>query len=151
MVQAFVRNLSDESRYNRFMSSIKQLSQQVLVRFTQLDYDREMALALVYTNEDGREEVLGMSRYVTDPDMEVCEFAISIADKWQGRGVGTILMQKLFDVASQQGLSTMRGEVLTSNSGMLQLMKKLGFKLKKDPEDPNIYIVTRPLNADTAT
>lgn len=60
-------------------------------------------------------------------------------------------MQKLFDVASQQGLSTMRGEVLTSNSGMLQLMKKLGFKLKKDPEDPNIYIVTRPLNADTAT
>ena len=151
MVQAFVRNLSDESRYNRFMSSIKQLSQQVLVRFTQLDYDREMALALVYTNENGNEEVLGMSRYVTDPDMEVCEFAISIADKWQGRGVGTILMQKLFDVASQQGLSTMRGEVLTSNSGMLQLMKKLGFKLKKDPEDPNIYIVTRPLSADTAT
>ena len=45
----------------------------------------------------------------------------------------------------------MRGEVLTSNSGMLQLMKKLGFKLKKDPEDPNIYIVTRPLNTDTAT
>lgn len=151
MVQEFVRNLSDESRYNRFMSSIKQLSQQVLVRFTQLDYDREMALALVHTNSKGQEEVLGMSRYVTDPDMEACEFAISIADAWQGRGVGTLLMMKLFDVAAQQGLKTMRGEVLAANKGMLQLVKKLGFKLKKDPDDYNIYLVTRSLNNDSET
>lgn len=151
MVQDFVRNLSDQSRYNRFMSSIKQLSQQVLVRFTQLDYDREMALALVHTDAHGQEEVLGMSRYTTDPDMEVCEFAISIADAWQGHGIGTILMNKLFEVASEQGLLSMRGEVLVSNKGMQFLVKKLGFKLKKDPEDHNIYIVNRPLNVETVS
>lgn len=83
--------------------------------------------------------------------MEVCEFAISIADAWQGHGIGTILMNKLFDVAREQGLSSMRGEVLVSNKGMQFLVKKLGFKLKKDPEDHNIYIVTRPLNVETVS
>ncbi len=145
MVQAFVRNLSDESRYNRFMSSIKELSQSVLVRFTQLDYDREMALVMVKARADGTEETLGIARYVTDPDMEVCEFATSVADEWQGHGIGTILMNLLFDAARQQGLKLMRGEILTSNAGMHKLMKKLGFSIRKDPDDNSIYQVEKIL------
>ncbi|MCP2041737.1 acetyltransferase [Neisseria sp. HSC-16F19] len=145
MVQAFVRNLSDESRYNRFMSSIKQLSQSVLVRFTQLDYDREMALVMIKEHPGGADEMLGISRYTTDPDNEVCEFAISISDDWQGRGIGYIMMNALFDVARQQGLKTMRGEILTANTGMQKLTRKLGFSIRKDPDDNSICLVEKPL------
>ncbi|EGY53423.1 bifunctional acetate--CoA ligase family protein/GNAT family N-acetyltransferase [Neisseria shayeganii] len=145
MVQAFVRGLSDESRYNRFMSSIKQLSQNVLVRFTQLDYDREMALVMLKRHPDGHEEILSIARYITDPDMTTCEFGISVSDQWQGHGIGVIMMNLLFDAARHQGLKTMRGEILTANTGMQKLTRKLGFNIKKDPDDTSICLVERPL------
>lgn len=144
MQQAFVRNLSDESRYNRYLSSIKQLSQNILVRFTQLDYDREMALVMIHEGKE-QHEMLGVARYSTDPDFEVCEFALEVADHWQRRGVGPILMNKLFDAAREQGLKTMRGEVLSANTSMQKLMKNLGFTIKKDPEDPSLSLVEKPL------
>ncbi|TIC82078.1 bifunctional acetate--CoA ligase family protein/GNAT family N-acetyltransferase [Crenobacter intestini] len=144
MQQAFVRNLSDESRYNRYLSSIKQLSQQMLVRFTQLDYDREMALAMVRDGEAG-EEMLAVARYITDPDMASCEFALEVADNWQGKGIGQLLMGVLFDAAREQGLTTMRGEVLAANKGMLKLMHRLGFEVQTHPEDRALTIVSKPL------
>ncbi len=145
MVQAFVRNMSDESRYNRFMSSIKQLSQNVLVRFTQLDYDREMALLMLKRHEDGSEEILSIARYITDPDSVTCEFGISVSDQWQGHGIGVMMMNLLFDAARHQGLLTMRGEILTANTGMQKLTRKLGFSIRKDPEDNSVCLVERPL------
>jgi acetyltransferase len=151
MVQDFVRNLSDQSRYNRFMSSIKQLSQSVLVRFTQLDYDREMALIMVKHDTKTGDKLLGIARYVTDPDMEVCEFATSVADEWQGQGIASILMSQLFDVARDQGLVLMRGEILVSNTAMSKLMQKLGFTIRRDPDDNSIYIVEKPLYTENTT
>jgi acetyltransferase len=145
MQQEFVRNLSEESRYNRYMSSIKQLSQSMLVRFTQLDYDREMALSMLREGEDGREEQLAVARFITDPDNEGCEFALEVADQWQGRGIGFILMSSLFDAAQDQGLKVMRGEVLSGNKGMHKLMRKLGFGIETHPEDPSLMLVTKEL------
>ncbi|MFB9156141.1 bifunctional acetate--CoA ligase family protein/GNAT family N-acetyltransferase [Chromobacterium violaceum] len=144
MQQAFVRNLSEESRYNRYLSSIKQLSQSMLVRFTQLDYDREMALAMTRDGEGG-EEMLAVARFITDPDNEACEFALEVADDWQGRGIGTLLMQALFDAAREQGLKLMRGEVLAGNKGMLKLMHKLGFSVEPHPEDRALTLVLKTL------
>ncbi len=145
MVQTFVQNMSDESRYNRFMSSIKQLSQNMLVRFTQLDYDREVALVMIKENPGAEDSILGIVRYTTDPDMEVCEFAISVSDQWQGHGIGYIMMNLLFDAARHQGLKTMRGEILTANTGMQKLTRKLGFSIRKDPDDSSICLVEKPL------
>lgn len=144
MQQAFVRNLSEESRYNRYMSSIKQLSQTMLVRFTQLDYDREMALAMTRQAAEG-EEQLAVARFITDPDNEGCEFALEVADAWQGKGIGYILMNALFDAAREQGLKVMRGEVLAGNKGMLKLMHKLGFTVEPHPEDRALTLVTKDL------
>ncbi|WP_331275151.1 GNAT family N-acetyltransferase [Chromobacterium vaccinii] len=144
MQQAFVRNLSEESRYNRYLSSIKQLSQSMLVRFTQLDYDREMALAMTREG-DGGEEMLAVARFITDPDNEACEFALEVADDWQGRGIGTLLLQALFDAAREQGLKLMRGEVLAGNKGMLKLMHKLGFSVEPHPEDRALTLVLKTL------
>lgn len=144
MQQEFVRSLSDESRYNRYMSSIKQLSQAMLVRFTQLDYDREMALAMT-SEVDGVEQQHAVARFITDPDNESCEFALEVADSWQGKGIGFLMMNALFDAAREQGLKIMRGEVLVGNKGMLKLMHKLGFSVETHPEDRALTIVTKVL------
>ncbi|MDX1610317.1 MAG: bifunctional acetate--CoA ligase family protein/GNAT family N-acetyltransferase [Halofilum sp. (in: g-proteobacteria)] len=144
MVQSFVRGLSEESSYFRFMQSLQELTPTMLVRFTQIDYDREMALIAV-TGQDGAETEIGVARYVTNPDGTSCEFALVIADAWQGRGLGTRLMQRLMEVARECGLQTIEGEVLADNAGMLQLMDRLGFSSRTDPEDHSIKRVSRAL------
>lgn len=79
----FVASLSDRSRYLRFMTFIDELTPEMVSRFTQIDYDREMALiALAEPRDRGQEEV-GVARYVAEPDGRSCEFAIVVADRWQ--------------------------------------------------------------------
>jgi acetyltransferase len=124
--QTFVRNLSPESRYFRFMRTLAQLTPEMLVRFTQIDYDREMAFVACVPGGAGETEV-GVARYVTNPDGQTCEFAVVIADEWQGRGIASHLMTELIRVARERGLRTMEGEVLAANSRMLQLVSGLGF------------------------
>jgi acetyltransferase len=88
---------------------------------------------------------LAVARYVTDPDNESCEFALEVADHWQGKGIGVILMNALFDAAREQGLKVMVGEVLAGNKGMLKLMSRLGFVVQVHPEDRALTIVTKDL------
>ncbi|HNP50270.1 MAG TPA: bifunctional acetate--CoA ligase family protein/GNAT family N-acetyltransferase, partial [Nitrosomonas nitrosa] len=126
--QAFVRNLSAESKYFRFMDTLQELSQPMLVRFTQIDYDREMALIAVL-EEDGHEKELGVCRYVASHDGQTCEFALVVADEWQKKGIGNKLMNCLFDAARARGIKLMQGEVLATNRSMLELVRRLGFEV----------------------
>uniref|UniRef100_UPI0035B34AF6 GNAT family N-acetyltransferase n=1 Tax=Chitinimonas sp. TaxID=1934313 RepID=UPI0035B34AF6 len=144
-LQRFVRDeLSEESRFNRFMSTLKQLPPSLLVRFTQLDYAREMAL-VVTVSEGGAEHITGVARYTANPDAASCEFAISIGDRWQGKGLGYQLMHALFMAALDSGLHTMEGEILASNTHMLGLMRKLGFEVRPHPDDMSLKWVVRTL------
>jgi acetyltransferase len=104
-----------------------------------------MALAMVNETENGEEQQLAVARFITDPDNEGCEFALEVADHWQGHGIGFLLMSSLFDAAREQGLKVMRGEVLAGNKGMLKLMRKLGFTIETHPEDHALTIVTKLL------
>ena len=135
--QQFIRSLSNEARYFRFMSSLHELSQEMLVRFTQIDYHNEMALIAVRPKSDGEEEI-GVCRYVTNPDRKSCEFAIVVSDKWQHRGIAHHLMLRLIEVARDRGIERMDGEVLSNNHKMLELVKGLGFKVRNDPDDIKI-------------
>ena len=147
--QAFVRELSEESRYFRFMNSIQELSQAMLVRFTQIDYSREIALVAVTETHsrktDAKEIELGVARYATNPDGESCEFAIVIADNMHGRGLGSKLMTALMDAARENGLKVIQGEVLSHNSHMLKLMKNLNFTIETSKEDDSIKSVYKLL------
>lgn len=147
LLQNLVKGLSEESRYFRYLSNIKQLSQNLLARFTQLDYDREMVFVMIRQDEEGKEEMLGAARYTAEPDNISCEFAVEVADDWQGNGIATILMQKLFIAAKEQGLETMHGEVLTSNENMKKFVKKMGFNVRKLPEDNDLLYVEKNLSA----
>ncbi|MEN9460493.1 MAG: hypothetical protein RIS84_513, partial [Pseudomonadota bacterium] len=142
--QEFVRGLSEESKYFRFMQSLQELTPTMLVRFTQIDYDREMALIAV-TEEDGREVELGVARYAINPDGESCEFALVISDRWKHRGVAHKLMTSIMDAARSRGLKTIEGDVLSNNHSMLKLMAKLGFHAVLDEEDRTVTFVSRPL------
>ena len=140
----FVRELSAESRYFRFMNQLQELSQEMLVRFTQIDYHNEMALIAV-TEVDGRDEQIGVARYTTNLDKTSCEFALTVSDDWQHRGIGHLLMRELMDVARDRDLSVMDGQVLANNSKMLDLVATLGFKISNDPDDSAIKIVVARL------
>jgi acetyltransferase len=142
--QAFVRGLSEETRYFRFMNSVQELSQSMLVRFTQIDYSREMALIAV-TVEQGKEIELGVTRFAINPDAVSCEFALVIADHMQGKGLGQKLMIALMDAARGKGLKLMLGEVLKNNTHMLKLMERLGFSIEDSKEDSSIKSVSKVL------
>ena len=144
MEQAFVRGLSDESRYFRFMQTVQELSPTMLVRLTQIDYDREMALIAVM-ERDGQESELGVARYAINPDGRTCEFAIVIADAWRRKGIGSRLMTQLMEAAKAHGLKTMEGEILTNNTNMLSLVRHLGFTIRTNPEDAGLKVVHRML------
>jgi acetyltransferase len=135
--QDFIRGLSEETKYFRFMRSLQELTPEMLVRFTQIDYDNEMALIAV-TEHSGEEEELAVGRYITNIDRRSCEFALVVSDRWQHKGIGHRLMDLLMEVARKRGLEEMRGEVLSNNHKMLALMKSLGFRISSDPEDPGI-------------
>jgi acetyltransferase len=144
--QEFVINLSAESKYFRFMQSLDQLTPLMLARLTQIDYDREMALiAVVKDAQTGQSRILGVVRYISNPDRQSCEFALTVADKMQRQGIGRVLMQRLMSVARDRGIEIMEGEVLSNNSKMLQLCEKLGFRLVHDPEDREVTQVRRHL------
>ena len=143
--QEFIRNLSSESRYFRFMNSIEELSLEMLVRFTQIDYHNEMALIAVYPGEDGEEEI-GVVRYITNADKKTCEFALVVSDQWRGKGIARLLMRNLIEVARDRGLEVMEGQVLSNNFRMLDLMTRLNFKISNDPVENNIKLVRLDLH-----
>ncbi len=129
LVQSFVRSMSEQSRYFRFMEAVRELSPSMLSRFTQLDYDREMAL-VASVQEGGKEVQIGVARYAINPDGKSCEFALAVADAWQGQGIGHKLMYRIMELARQRGLEVMEGDVLTKNTCMLDLAKSTGFAIE---------------------
>ena len=145
MEQDFVKRMSDESKYYRFMDTLRELTQAMLVRFTQIDYDREMALVATVPGDDGKELQIGVARYVTNPDGESVEFALAIADDWQKHGIGRKLMTALIECARTKGYRAVVGDVLALNSKMFRLMGSLGFTIHPHPEDPAVKRVVKPL------
>jgi acetyltransferase len=153
MLQQLVHGLSAESRYFRFISSMTELPPAMLARFSLIDYDREMALVAVFKQRSldangatvETERIIGVSRYITNPDQSSCEFSLVVADDFSGKGLGSRLMESIMEVAREKGLSEIEGLVLAKNPGMLKLMKSLGFTIKPYADDPDFKWVTHAL------
>jgi len=138
--QTFVQNLSPESRHFRFMNALRELSPNQLARLTQIDYDREMAfIATVHEKESTQEIQIGVARYAINPDNTSCEFAIVVADDWQGEGLARRLMEILIETAHKQpDLHTMHGDFLVDNQRMIHLASRLGFAISAHPDDAGL-------------
>jgi acetyltransferase len=141
---AFVHGLSEQSRFMRFMFAIHDLTAAQLSRFTQIDYDREMALIAVLDTPEGERQI-GVARYITLEDGQTCEFAIVVADDWQGKGLARRLFALLIDTARNRRLKVMTGVTLRENSRMLDLARAKGFAVRMDDEDPALSRMTLSL------
>jgi acetyltransferase len=134
---------------------MQELPANMLARFTLIDYDREMALVALFTESSTdaagqvteNTRIVGVSRYITNPDRASCEFSLVVADEFKGKGLGSRLMLSIMDFAREKGLTEIEGLVLANNPNMLKLMKGLGFKIKSFPEDPDFKLVTHHLQS----
>ena len=127
---AFFKTLSPTTIYYRFFGALKELDTEMLARFTQIDYDREIALVAIDEGSHS-DQILGVARIIGDPDRKTGEFAVIVGDAWQSKGIGSNLLKKCLAIAKKQGFKEIHGTVLNENISMLALGKKLGFGIKK--------------------
>jgi len=120
----FFAGLSKHSRYQRFMQHLSELPPNLLARFTQLDYDRELALIALHPEN---EDFIAVGRYAPNSDGVSAEFALTVADAWQGKGLGRKLLERLCETAREAGYQALYGYILDANREMLDLAERLGF------------------------
>ena len=128
----FFNGLSRESVYYRFFSPLKSFPKGMLARFTQLDYDRDMALVAMEQSQ-AEEKIVGVARLMSKAGGIEPEFAVVVADPWQGKGIGVALMEHLIAIAKERGMTSIWGLVLAENTHMLTLARKLGFAISRVP------------------
>ncbi|MEW7849870.1 GNAT family N-acetyltransferase [Massilia aurea] len=124
----------DDVRYRMFVR-IRELQPSQLARFTQIDYDREMAFIATRKNAAGVAETLAVARVVADPDNTSAEFAVTVRSDLKGVGLGRIMMEKLIGYCRARGTAEIVGEALPQNSRIVAMVKKLGFEVTIDRED----------------
>lgn len=145
LTSAFFRNLSGASRYDRFMTNMRELPPELLQRFTHVDYADHLALvAEVFA--DGQETVIAEARYVRINPTDA-EFAVSVAEAWQGKGLASLMLRKLVCRAAAAGVQHIVGETLASNARMLSLVRKAGFAITASPDVAGLMLLEKPLGS----
>jgi acetyltransferase len=138
----FIRGLSSETSRFRFFQIIKDLPHEALVRFCNIDYDREMAF-IAETREGDRKVEVGVSRLILEPNKKKGEFAVVVSDKYQAKGLGIKLVDMLIEVAKEKGVESIYGIVMAENLKMIRLCEKLGFTTKREHEDVLVELKLR--------
>jgi acetyltransferase len=147
-LQAAFAKLTPEEVRLRFFVPMATLSHVTAARFTQIDYDREMALILAEPGIPGRMEIFGVVRIIADPDNERAEYAILVRHDMTGMGLGVLLMRRIIDYAGSRGIGEIHGDVLRENKTMRKLCQVLGFTEQPVPEETGIVRVRLNLRAD---
>lgn len=136
LLQLFHRLTQEDVRL-RFFAPLRELPRIQLARFTQIDYDREMAFVLEAMSQEPK-DILGIVRIVADPDNQRAEFAVTVRSDLKGRGLGTLMLQRMLDYARERGIAEVFGDVLSENKLMLSLCRDLDFNLADLPENNGI-------------
>ncbi|MEO1261561.1 MAG: GNAT family N-acetyltransferase [Bacteroidota bacterium] len=141
--EEFREKLSLQSIYDRFLGYIPKISQPLIDRLTRIDYTREMALVAEVPLKGIEKEVIAVARIAPDESKEV-EFAIIIADAWQGKGLGSIMTQRMIAIARDMGFEKMYALVFSHNQNMLDILEKQLFTIR--PEDERTHRAILLLN-----
>lgn len=147
--RAFIGALSLTSRYRRFHFGLRELSPEAARAMTEIDQHHHVAWVARPADE---RTIVGDARYVRRTDSADAEFAIAVADAWQGAGLGRALLTRLAAHARAQGVQRLFGDVLWGNPAMLALVRSLGAQLRRDPGDSTVVRVAFDLseNAEDA-
>ncbi|HWE21102.1 MAG TPA: GNAT family N-acetyltransferase [Hyphomicrobiaceae bacterium] len=145
LTSAFFGRLPARARYDRFLAPVRDLSPELVKRFTNIDYASHLAL-VAETFTGGHETVVAEARYArTVGDASVAEFAVSVAEDWQGRGLASLLLAKLLCRATAAGIARVVGETLASNEKMLHLARKAGFAATPSAEVHGVILLEKRL------
>lgn len=137
--RAFLANLSDEDLRLRFFGVVqREFDHKDIARFTQIDYDREMAFIATALDERGDPETLGVMRTNTRPDNSEAEFAIVVRSDQKGEGLGSMLFHKGIRYTRDRGTGKLAGQTMIENKAMQGLATKFGFVITPDPDDPDL-------------
>lgn len=137
--RAFIEGLSMQARRYRFLGQVRCPSEAMLEQFTNIDYAHEAAFVAV-TPDNGREQIVGVSRYSANESGSQCECAVTVSDDWQNKGLGTLLMRHLIEVARSRGIQRMMSIDSAENARMQDLANYLGFETRVDPDDASQVI-----------
>ena len=143
-LQEFVRRQTPEDRRLRFFAHVKEIDHRMAARLTQIDYDREMALILL-DPQAAAPEILGVMRISADADGSRAEYAGAVRSDLKGMGLGSLLLEEIVGYARRRRIREIWGEVLAENEPMLNLVRKLGFRVQSDQDDPSLMLVTKSL------
>jgi len=143
--QDYFHGLSAQSRYLRFMTLTKSLSQPTLNDLRRAMSSEGSAVTVVVVDHGAPrgEERIGGARVVPTRRRGTCEFAVSLIDAWHGRGAGTVLLKEVIHLARMLGYRRIEGQVLTVNTRMLAVARRLRFTVRLDQHDPSVAIVSR--------
>ncbi len=123
-----IASFSRQTQYFRFFGYVPHISKELLRRSTQIDYDREIAI-IAEVKEDGKKMMAGEVRLLADADNEAAEFAIAVADRWQGQGLGRKLTDYIIEIARERAIRKIYANVLKANSVMVEMFRRRGFTL----------------------
>ena len=135
-------SFSQETLYFRFFGYIKDITHDMLTRFTQIDYNREIAL-IGEIKEDGKTKMIGVSRLVADIEKETAEFAIVVGDPWQGIGLGGQLMDKIIEVAKDMKIKKIYASVMKANEAMVTMFRQRDFQFSS--VDTTVFYVEKEI------
>jgi acetyltransferase len=143
--QEYFGGFSEESKYLRFMTPTPNLTPETLALVVAVLKEAKAGITVAIVEHDHEEVLIGGARIVPTDRRLCCEFALSIVDEWQGRGLGTVLMREAVRLAHQLGYHRIEGTVLTINTKMLRVARRLKFHLHVDPQDPSVTVVSRAI------
>jgi GNAT superfamily N-acetyltransferase len=144
MLQSYIRGLSPDSRYNRFFGPLNELPATELHRLTHMDHPDRAAL-IVETSVQDVPTMIGEARYAISSDPPACEFAISVADAWRRKGLGSMLLGDLQARVRALGVPRLVGDVLRLNETMLAFARKAGFGLAARAGDPRAVRIVKDI------
>lgn len=141
--------LSAQSRYERFLGGGVKLTPELLARLVNVDLAREAALIATVAFAD-TETPVAVGRYALAPEDGTAEVAVTVADAWQGCGLGRLLLERVIDAARRNGVRRLTGDVLAANARMLALARRLGFRIEPHPEGATLRRIFKDLADEAA-
>ena len=132
---------SRESIRQRFRYIFKETTHKMAIPYCFIDYDREMAIVAI-VEEDGQQKMAGVGRLVADPDREVAEYAVFVADPWQNRGLGGVLTDYCLEIAKTWGIREVRAETTLDNFRMISIFQHRGFSIEHR-HDEGVVLATK--------
>lgn len=126
-------NFSESSIWNRFFNVVKDPSHQFRVRFCDINYENEIAIVALLTKNG--DKMLGVVRFTLDAGKKSGELAFIVTDPWQGKGLGTMMVEHLINICRKKKIESIYSFILPNNYGAIRFLKKLDFRTDYSNED----------------